>query len=56
MTRDEQQLLIIQLLGADERLETIDEVAERLGVPIEDMTVPYIEENNILLQPVKVST
>lgn len=49
MTRDEKQRALIESLRSNERLETADEVSDRIGVSLDDLTAPYIEENGILL-------
>jgi hypothetical protein len=52
MTRDEQQAAILAELVPGERLETLDELAARLGVSPDELTAPYIEENGILFEAV----
>jgi len=49
LTRDEKQLMLIESLRSNERLETIEEVAERIGVSIDDLSAPMFEERGILL-------
>lgn len=49
MTRDEKQDALIASLRSNERLETCEEVAERLGIKLEELSAPYFEENGVLL-------
>jgi hypothetical protein len=49
LTRDQKQLMLIESLRSNERLETIEEVAERIGVSIDDLSAPMFEERGILL-------